>query len=253
MQNQFNDPFAEINADPAYDFEESNQIAEASEALEVPSSLGSRTKPRGQFETIAKRRIRWKSSSKAFESYNFETNENKVVPQNIEFIPLTATVSVTGSRPMGKKGTPSEHYNTISSNEVTNLDTEVMIVREKDPYEDTTNEICRGPYNTVVKEAIKDLPYANYTINIYALVRGSEEIVKFAFSKSSREAGFEINRNMVGKAFKLKEAAENGNGGIVYYTPVIEFVDLTPTEDAKATEIAIEVEEKIKRNKSRVA
>ena len=57
---------------------------------------------------------------------------------------------------------------------------------------------------------------------------------------------------MTGKAFKLKEAAENGNGGIVYYTPVIDFVDITPEEDAKATEIAIQVEEKIQRNKARV-
>lgn len=250
MQNQF-DPFAEANLGNEYDFEESEQIVETNAPTELSTSLGSRTNPRGQFETIAKRRIKWKSSSKAFESYNFETNENKVVPANIEFIPLTATVSVTGSRPMGKKGTPSEHYNTISSNEVTDLQNEVMIVKEKDTYEDTTTEICRGPYSTVVKEAIKDLPYANYTMNIYAIIRGSEEVVKFAFTKSSRQAGFDINNNMTGKAFKLKEAAENGNGGIVYYTPVIDFVDITPEEDAKATEIAIQVEEKIQRNKAR--
>lgn len=256
----FNDPFAEANLD--YDFEGS-EVAIPEEPSELQTSLGSRTAPKGQYEQIASRRITWKSNKQAFESYNSETKESKVIPTNIEFIPLTATVSVTGSRPMGKKGTPSEHYNNIVSNEITDLNNELMIVRELDYYEDRRDEICKGYYSSSmtqadgsvlppIKEAISNLPYANYTMNIYCIVRGTAEVVKFAFTKASRQAGFDINNNMTGKAFKLNGAAEVNNGGIVYYTPNIEFVDLTEAEDAKATEIAIEVEEKIKKNKSRV-
>lgn len=258
-----NDPFAEVNLDAGYDFEGSDIIIPETSGPELQTSLGSRTAPKGQFEQIASRRITWKSNKKAFESYNSESKESKTVPANIEFIPLTATVSVTGSHPMGKKGTPSEHYNNIYSNEITDLNNELMIVKERDYFEDSNNEICKGYYSNSmtqadgsvlppVKEAIANISYANYTLNIYCLVRGTEEVVKFAFTKASRQAGFDINSNMTGKAFKLKEAKENSNGGIVYYSPEIEFVDLTEAEDAKATEIAIQVEEKIKRNKARV-
>lgn len=258
------DPFAETNLDNGFDFEGSEAaIPEVSEP-ELQTSLGSRTAPRGQYEQIASRRITWKSNKKAFESYNSESKESKIVPANIEFIPLTATVSVTGSRPMGKKGTPSEHYNNITSNEITDLNSELMIVKERDYYEDRTDEICKGYYSNSmtqadgsvlppVKEVIANLPYANYTMNIYCVVRNTEDIVKFAFTKASRQAGFDINNNMTGKAFKLKEAVEVNNGGIVYYTPSIEFIDITPDEDAKATDIAIKVEEKLKRNKARVS
>lgn len=256
-----NDPFAEANLDAGYDFEGSEVVIPETSDTELQTSLGSRTAPRGQYEKIASRRITWKSKNKAFESYNMETQESKTIPSSIEFIPLTATVSVTGSRPMGKKGTPSEHYNTIYSNEITDLNNELITVKEKDSYEDVVNEVCKGYYSKEyptqtgvlppVKEAISNLPYANYTMNIYCIVRGTEEVVKFAFTKASRQAGFDINNNMTGKAFKLKEATEVNNGGIVYYTPSIEFVDITEDEDAKATEIAIQVEEKIKRNKAK--
>lgn len=257
-----NDPFAEANLDAGFDFEGSEAAIPETPDVELQTSLGSRTAPRGQYEQISSRRITWKSSKKVFESYNFDTKENKAVPANVEFIPLTATVSVTGSHPAGKKGTPSEHYNNVSSNEITDLNNEMIVVRERDAYEDTNIVLCQGYYSnsmtlpdgTVVppvKEAISNIPYANYTMNIYCIIRGTEEVVKFAFTKASRQAGFDINNNMVGKAFKLKEAKENNNGGIVYYTPEIDFVDISADEDAKATEIAIKVEEKIKKNKSR--
>lgn len=251
MQNNF-DPFAESNA---YDFDDNDTglVEESSGKAEPQPTFGSRTAVDKSFQSITSRYITWKSKEKSFVCYNTETKETKPVPNNTEFIPLTTTVSVTGSRPMGKKGTPSEHYNTIHSNEVRNINEDLMVVKERDTFEDTDNVLFRGTYANDIKEAIKDLSYANFTLNIYCLIKGTEEVARLSFTKASRAAGFEIANESgamkgTGKSFHLKEVNEQGNGGITYYTPVLEYTDLTADEGKKATEIAVDVEEKIKNN-----
>lgn len=250
MQNNI-DPFAES---AEFDFEESDvELKESGSITESQPTFGSRTAVEQSWQQITPLLISWKSKDKAFVCYNTETKETKPVPAAVEFIPLTTTVSVTGSRPMGKKGTPSEHYNTIHSNEVRNINDDLMIVKERDLFEDTDNVLFRGTYAGSVKEAIKDLPYANFTLNVYCLIKGKNDIARISFTKASRSTGFEIARDSGamkgnGKSFHLKEAQEQGNGGITYYTPVLEYTDLTDEEAKAATEATETVEEKLKNN-----
>lgn len=215
--------------------------------------FGSRTNREtvGRVETVASKRIEWKSSLKSFYYYDSEQKQLVTVDSSLEFIPLTATLSIRGTHQVGKKGTPSLHYNSIYSNEFTNYNSDYIVVNERDNYNGTTEVIAQGTYSKDIKPIISELPYANFTINVYCLVRGTDEIVQFMFSKSSRDIGYDISNNrMQGQCFKLDAYEEAGNA-IKYNIPVLSFGRISLEEDSKATEIAKDVESKLAaRNKS---
>jgi len=175
----------------------------------------------------------------------YEAKEDVAIDPNTEFIPLTANMSIRGIHQVGKKGTPSLRYNMIYSNEFTNYTSETIVVREKDNFEGKTDVIAQGTYSADIKPVISELPYAKFTINVYALIRGTDEIVKFMFSASSREVGFDIaNNRMVGQCFKLSAYEEAGNA-VKYNIPVMSFSKISLEEDNKSNQLAAEVEKKI--------
>lgn len=229
------------------------QVSEADMSGQGTTVFGSRTNKEsvGSFERIATKNIEWKSSIASFYYYDSEAKEIKQVDPNLEFIPLTATMSINGTHQVGKKGTQGLHYNRVYSNEFTNYNSDFIVVREKDNFNGTTEDIAQGTYTKDIKPIISELPYANFTINIYCLVRGTDEIVKFMFSKSSRDIGFDISKNrMIGQCFKL-DAYEEAGSAIKYNIPVLSFGRISLEEDAKATELATDIEKKLaSRNKA---
>ena len=202
-------------------------------------------------EPIVSKYIEWKSTLKSFCYYDSNAKQLVPVDPSTEFIPLTATLSIKGTHQVGKKGTPSLHWNNVYSNEFTNYNSDYIVVREKDSYNGTVEEIAQGTYTRDIKPVVSELPYANFTINVYCLVRGSDEVVKFMFYKSSRDVGFDISNNrMQGQCFKL-DAYEEAGSAIKYNIPVLAFNRITIEEDTKATELAKEIEDKLSaRNKS---
>lgn len=223
------------------------------EPVQGGTVFGSRTNKEtvGFNEQIVSKWIEWKSSLKSFCYYDSNAKQLVPVDPNLEFIPLTATLSIKGTHQVGKKGTPSLHWNNVYSNEFTNYNSDYIVVREKDSYNGTTEDIAQGTYTKDIKPVISELPYANFTINVYCLVRGTEEVVKFMFYKSSRDVGFDISNNrMQGQCFKL-DAYEEAGSAIKYNIPVLAFSRITIEEDSKATDLAKEIEAKLSaRNKA---
>lgn len=215
--------------------------------------FGSRTGKEsvGVNEQLVSKWIEWKSSLKSFCYYDSNAKELVPVDPNLEFIPLTATLSIKGTHQVGKKGTPSLHWNNVYSNEFTNYNSDYIVVREKDNFNGTVEDIAQGTYTKDIKPVISELPYANFTINVYCLVRGTDEVVKFMFYKSSRDVGFDISNNrMQGQCFKLN-AYEEAGSAIKYNIPVLAFSRITIEEDTKATDLAKDIESKLStRNKA---
>lgn len=241
------------NFDPFTDLQPVENNVNIYEDMKSEITPRSNAQGGGSFQAITNKTLTWKSSTKCFNCYDRTTKETTAVVASTEFIPLARTMSVIGSRQVGKRGTPSEHWTRISSNEFTDSTHDLVVVTERDYFEDTKTVIAEGVYQEV-KEITKPLPYANFALNVYALVRGTNEIVKFEFSRSSREVGFDIvkNENMVGKCFKLDGAEEKSSGTVQYNVPVISYSNITPEEDQEANRIAQEIRNKIDHNKTLV-
>ena len=235
------DPFTDIEMTPVID---NNEVVPRSEATRSGGSA---------FEKITDKSLTWKSSTKCFNCYDRATKETTAVDTKAEFIPLASSMSIEGSRQAGKPGTPSYRWIRLWSNEFLRTDEDLVVVREKDPFEDQTTIIAEGLYKEV-KEVTGPLSHATFTLNVYSLVRGTDDIVKFQFKGSSRELGFEITdrENMSGKCFKLSGVEENTNGTIKFNKPLVEFSEITADEDHKANILAQDIREKLRKNQSNV-
>lgn len=249
-QNTF-DPFTSITGND-YDFEGAGEAIPSTMPTEVSNeAFGGRTRQNNSYETITNMQLTWKSNEKAFQAYDFESKQSKIVPNTTEYIALTTTYQITGSRPAGKPGTPSAHWVKVVSNEFMDTNVDLVRVREFDSYEDSRTVVCKGLYSEV-KEIIKGIQNASFTVNIYALIRGTDKVVKFQFKGASRQAGFDISdsKNMVGKGFKIPSSKEEGTS-IKYNVPIVEFFDITPEEDKKATDLAVEIETRLNKNRAK--
>ena len=142
------------------------QVSEADMSGQGTTVFGSRTNKEsvGSFEQIATKNIEWKSSIASFYYYDFEAKEIKQVDPNLEFIPLTATMSINGTHQVGKKGTQGLHYNRVYSNEFTNYNSDFIVVREKDNFNGTTEDIAQGTYK------ISNLLLVNYHMQTLQLI-----------------------------------------------------------------------------------
>lgn len=199
---------------------------------------------------ITTKRITWKSSDKCFNCYDTETKETTKVAEGTEFIVLTSTMSILGARQCGKPGTPSNHWTNIYSNEFTNTKEDHLTVTEVDRYEDTRTTLLEGTYQEI-KEEVKKSPNMYFNLFVYALVKGTDEVVRFSFNKSSREAGFEVTNfeNMKQKSFKLAGSVEQTNGSVHYNVPSMEFKEISPADDQKAIEKAREIKDALDRRR----
>lgn len=242
------DPFMDAVNDVQDIFASENDFEQ--ESKEVMRDFRSRGSNTNSYTPIATKYLTWKSADKCFNCYDTESKTTTTVNPDTEFIALTSTMSILGSRSVGKRGTPSFHWTNIYSNEFKDSKNEKVTVREVDKYEDSTNVLLEGTY-TDIKEQVKNSPDMYFNLYVYAMVRGTEDIVRFAFNKSSRDVGFDVtNRdNMNGKAFKLTGSEERQNGSVQYNVPVVNFVDISQAEDTRAIEITREIDEKINRKR----
>lgn len=222
--------------------------------------FGSRTTTRSSFEGITRKNYMWRSTDKNFFYYDRDKQERVGLPADAKLVPLTYTSSITGSRERDHNR-PTQRYNAIVSNEFTDYKTDKVVVREIDRLDGSRNVVFEGPYSDVIKDAINDVPWARYTKNVYALLVTKDnpqgEVVKLSLSGASLSPWIEFE-NACKKAgtalvdshyIAIGEPQEKVNGSVTFYAPTFELGDIDAELDAHATEVAIEVEEKIERNK----
>jgi len=214
--------------------------------------FGSRTSSQRSRERIAKYTYRWKSSKEAFVAWDSDKKEEIELPSKAILIPLTSTMMITGSRARGKGS--STHYTNVYSNEFTNFDSDIVTVIENDSFDGTKTEIVKGVYSPTVKEAISDLPYANFTKVLYCLYDG--DVVRLTLRASSLRPWIEFENKMKekhinlykGHAIKVVGVNDGSFGAVQFKTPEFGATEISSKEDAIATETAIEVENAILRN-----
>lgn len=217
--------------------------------------FGSRTKTRSQFEHVANKFYTWKSKEKAFCYYDKESQENIALPDDAVLIPLTATNSVTGVRERDH-GKATQRYNNISSNEFVDYKNEIVKVREYDRLDQTQSTLFEGVYSPTIKEAIAGVPFCKFTKNIYCLC--GEEVVRLSLSGSSLTAWIEFEDQLKkskiyltdGHCIEFGEPEEKVHGSVHYNSPVFKLGDIEPELNAKADEIAAEVEDKLAHNRA---
>lgn len=216
--------------------------------------FGSRTTTHSNFETITNKNFTWRSSDQAFVYYDKEAEERKPLPKGAKLIPLTTTNSVTGVRERDR-GKATERYNQIISNEFTDYKNEIVKVREIDRLDNTRNVLFEGVYSPTIKEAISGLQFCKFTKNIYCLLDG--EVVKLALSGASLTAWIEFEdtlrkehiRLVDGYYVTVGEPEHKKSGTVNYYAPTFSLGEISAEENAKANDVAVEVEDKIARNK----
>lgn len=239
------EPVAVNTTTDDFDFEtEEKPVQETPVASESNYQGGARSRNNGgSRERVTNKRITWSSTDKAFKMYDGDTKETTIVDPDQEFIYITHRMSITGAKQVGDK------YNRIYSNEFIDPKNQLVVISEYDTESDTRKEIARGVYNDL-KETVKNTAGASFTWNIYALMRGTDTLVKFEFTRSSRNAGFDIIGNVDHQYFKFGPSEEQKNGAIVFNVPTVEFNECTDEEDDKAIALAEQVDAKLNHNRA---
>lgn len=216
--------------------------------------FGSRTTTRSQFETVATKTYMWRSTDQNFFYYDKDAGERVALPEGAKLIPLTTTNAVTGSRERDH-GKATARWNLIMSNEFTDFKADKVVVREYDKLDNTRNVVFEGVYTPTIKEAIDGLSWAKYTKYVYCLLDG--EVVKLSLSGASISAWIEFeNQCKKDKVYlvdshyiSLGDPEHKKTGTVDYFAPTFVLGDITPEENAKANEIAADVEAKLAHNR----
>ena len=217
--------------------------------------FGSRTHNQAQFERVAEKTYTWRSSEQKFFCYDKENGERVPLPDDAKLIPLTSTNAVTGVHSLDM-GRATERHNPVFSNEFTDYKNEVIRVREHDRLDGTTTVLFEGVYSPTVRDAIASVPYCKFTKNIYCLLDG--EVVKLELKASSLKPWIDFEDSLRktktyltdGHCVTIGESQKCKMGTVIYYAPTFELGDITPEENSKADEIAVEVEDKLARNRA---
>lgn len=220
--------------------------------------FGSRTKTQSTFERVAEKTYTWRSADKNFFYYDKDKQERVPLPEGAKLIPLTTTNSVTGVHSINP-GKATARYNQIYSNEFVSYKDEIVRVYESDRLDDTKTLLYEGVYSPTVRDAIASVPYCKFTKNIYCLLDG--EVVKLSLSASSLTPWIDFedklkksNTYLVdGHYFTIGKSESRRTGTVDYNSPTYELGDITPEENEEADRIAVEVEEKLARNRAAAA
>lgn len=239
------EPIAVSGTTDDFDFEtEEKPVQETPTADASTYQGGARSRNQGgSYERVTNKKITWSSTDKTFKMYDGDTRETTPLDPNQEFIYITHRMVITGAKQVGDK------YNRIYSNEFIDPKNQLVVIKEYDAESETNKEIARGVYNDL-KETVKNTAGASFTWNVYAILRGTDTLVKFEFTRSSRNAGFDIIGNYDGKYFKFGPSEEQKNGAIVFNVPTVEFNDCTDEENEKAVELAEQIDAKLNRNRA---
>lgn len=226
-----------------FDFETEEKPVQETPVENYQGGARSR-KSNGSYETVTNKRITWSSTDKAFKMYDGDTKETTKVDPEAEFIYISHRMCVTGA-----KQVDNGKYNRIYSNEFIDSKNQLVVISEYDSEKEERKEIGRGTYDEL-KETVKNTAGAAFTWNVYAIERGTDNLVRFEFTRSSRNVGFDIIGNVDHQCFKFGPAEEQKNGAIVFNVPTVEFNEISDEENDKAIELAEKVDGKLNHNRA---
>ncbi len=234
---------AETPVQDDFDFEtEEKPVQETPEANYQGGARSRRTG--GNYETVTNKRITWSSTDKTFKMYDGDTRETTNVDPNAEFVYITHRMCVTGA-----KQVDNGKYNRIYSNEFIDSKNQLVVINEYDNEKEERKEIARGTYDEL-RDIVKNTNGAAFTWAVYAVERGTDNLVKFEFTRSSRNVGFDIIGNVDHQCFKFGPAEEQKNGAIVFNIPTVDFIEISDEENDRAIELAEQVDDKLNRNRA---
>jgi hypothetical protein len=184
---------------------------------------------------IAKIFCQWKSKTKSFVYYNKGKEEDVLLPMPFSFIPLERAINVRGYNHKKTK--------TFISNEIANLETDVLMVNSYN----TTNKERKLEHKGLYKDIKEDFDMnIKYTESIYAAIKnkkGELSIVNLQLNGAGLHHWFDFvkKNNIWAGAVKVSKMTSEKNGDVTYNAPVYEPDKITPEDDAKAAELQEEV------------
>lgn len=170
--------------------------------------------------------LEWKGEKKAFQYYDKEASEKKLIELPFRFLFLKAMHTVKGWSNASESG--------IYSNEVQFIGEQELNVRSF-----KGGEIAKGLWNDI-KGRVVDFG-GHYTQSIYAMLEDGT-LVNINLKGGSVSAWYEFKKNnfqrMQDEWIIIEDVEEKKNGAVKYNVPQFKFkVSLTDDEDKKAEEV----------------
>lgn len=184
--------------------------------------------------------IQWKSKNEKFSYYNKEKKEDVLLPMPFNFIPLFICSNV--------KGYNHKKTKTFISNEVENLDTDVLTVIS---YNNVTKE-KKTEYTGIYKD-IKDSFDQNikFGISLYAAIKdkkGTLSLVNIQLNGAGLHHWFKFTKdNDIWKnAISAFGTTDEINGTVNYKAPTYKAIKISEEDDIAAGELQEEVKAYLK-------
>jgi len=184
--------------------------------------------------------IQWKSKNEKFSYYNKEKKEDVLLPMPFNFIPLFICSNV--------KGYNHKKTKTFISNEVENLDTDILTVIS---YNNVTKE-KKTEYTGIYKD-IKDSFDQNikFGISLYAAIKdkkGTLSLVNIQLNGAGLHHWFKFTKeNDIWKnAISAFGTTDEINGTVNYKAPTYKAIKISEEDDIAAGELQEEVKSYLK-------
>lgn len=183
--------------------------------------------------------IQWKSKDESFNYYNKETKKDVKMPKPFVFIPLFMAYTL--------KGYNQKKQKSYISNEIENLDNDILCIRSYDVAKNSNTE-WTGTFKEV-KEVMDD--NIKYTISLYAAIKskkGEMTLVNLQLNGAALFHWFEFAKknDIWSNAIKVERDTDEKNGAVSYKAPVYELASISPEDDAKAGELQSTIEAYLK-------
>lgn len=179
--------------------------------------------------------LQWKSKEESFIYYNKEKKEDVKMPKPFVFIPLSMAYTL--------KGYNQKKAKSYISNEVENLETDIISVKSYDAAKNSTTE-WTGTFKDI-KDVMDD--NIKYTISLYAAIKsrkGEMTLVNLQLNGAALFHWFEFAKknDIWSSAVKVEKDTDEKNGAVKYKAPVYELIDLSSEDDITAGELQAEIE-----------
>lgn len=199
-----------------------------------------RRKPDNQVLTNpAKFFIQWKSKEESFIYYNKEKKVDVKMPKPFQFIPLSMAYTL--------KGYNQKKQKSYISNEIENIETDILTIRSYDITKKATTE-WTGTFKDL-KEVMDD--NIKYTISLYAAIKskkGEMTLVNLQLNGAALFHWFEFAKknDIWSNAIKVEKDTNEKNGAVSYKAPVYDISELSKEDDIQAGKLQTEIESYLK-------
>ena len=204
--------------------------------MENTNEQQGRRKPDNQTLTNpAKFFIQWKSKEESFIYYNKEKKVDVKMPKPFVFIPLSMAYTL--------KGYNQKKQKSYISNEIENLETDILTIRSYDITKKATTE-WSGVFKDV-KEVMDD--NIKYTISLYAAIKskkGEMTLVNLQLNGAALFHWFEFAKknDIWSSSIKVEKDTDEKNGAVNYKAPVYENSTISKADDVEAGKLQTEIE-----------